>query len=552
MHIFDSEFFNRNLIKAKTFLAEQNIDYLLVNSTNDFLVEYSELNENSRYFITGFTGSTGDALLSEKELFLFVDGRYHIQADREVDSNIVTVVKLQTGQLFLDELTEKIPPNITLGIFSRKNSQCRVEALENKFKEKNVKIKFIDFDPITQKITHKKTSVTELSIELTGMSSENKIKKVSENFKDSEAVLVTNLEEVSYLFNLRDFSKNYSCVIKAKVIINAGGAKLFYEADLQEYESFIKDFDGQIFVDKSTINAYDYGLCGDRVRELKDSPVKLMKSIKTDAEIKHYKEAFKHTDKTMYAIRNYIENNDNISEYDIAERLEEEYKKYGAKILSFKSIVAKDKNSALAHYSKSSKEEIIKDGNLVLIDSGAFYEGGLATDITRVFVKGEPSELQKKVYTTVLKAFLNAFNYPNPKNGFEIDNKAREIIDENKEILKHRGQSDVQDDKIIKNGIETFVFNHGLGHGIGINVHEYPPSLSKHELAKAEIKDNMCFTIEPGLYNEEYFGIRLENSCYMKDRKIKSFTNMCYEKKLIDYDMLTEQEKEWLSNFEVK
>ena len=198
--------------------------------------------------------------------------------------------------------------------------------------------------------------------------------------------------------------------------------------------------------------------------------------------------------------------------------------------MSFKSIVAKDRNSALAHYSKCSKDEVLEDGSLVLIDCGAYYEQGLATDITRVFVKGKPSELQKRVYTTVLKMFLNAYN-SNFKTGYEIDALARDIYS--------------------KNEIEGFEFNHGLGHGIGINVHEYPPNLSKNEIAKAEIKDNMCFTIEPGLYNEKHFGVRLENSCYMKDSKITSFVNMNYEKKLIDFSMLTEQEKEWLKEFEV-
>lgn len=230
------------------------------------------------------------------------------------------------------------------------------------------------------------------------------------------------------------------------------------------------------------------------------------------------------------AIRDYIENNDNISEFDIAEQLEKEFKRYGAKSLSFKSIVAKDKNSALAHYSKCSKDEILKDGSLVLIDCGAYYEQGLATDITRVFVKGEPSELQKKVYTTVLKMFLNAYN-AKLSTGYEIDALAREVYSQNE--------------------IEGFVFNHGLGHGIGINVHEYPPNLSKNEMAKVEIKDGMCFTIEPGLYNEAHFGVRLENSCYMKDGKINSFVKMNYEKKLIDFSLLTEQEKEWLKEFEV-
>ena len=210
------------------------------------------------------------------------------------------------------------------------------------------------------------------------------------------------------------------------------------------------------------------------------------------------------------------------------------YKKFGAKSLSFKSIVAKDKNSALAHYSKCSKDEIIKDGSLILIDCGAYYEGGLATDITRVFVKGQPSALQKKVYTTVLKMFLHSFNYPvcEGTTGYEIDNLARKIAD--------------------KNQIEGFEFNHGLGHGIGVSVHEYPPNLSKNELAKIKLENNMCFTIEPGLYNKKHFGVRLENSCYMKDGKIHSFVKMNYEKKLIEFDMLTEQERIWLGEFEVK
>ena len=99
---------------------------------------------------------------------------------------------------------------------------------------------------------------------------------------------------------------------------------------------------------------------------------------------------------------------------------------------------------------------------------------------------------------------------------------------------------------------EGFVFNHGLGHGIGINVHEYPPNLSQNEIAKTPILDGMCFSIEPGLYKEGAFGIRLENSCYFKDNKIHSFVKMNYENKLINYDMLSEEEKEWLKSFEVK
>lgn len=499
--------------KIREFMKEQGVNFLLVNSTNKYLEEYTPLEENSRYFLTDFSGSTGDVLVTLEDIYLFVDGRYHIQADLEVNHDIVSVVKLQTGQTFLEELIKKIPQGETLGIFAKKNSQTRVEYLE----KKGINLKYFNNDPLDKVIDYNSSNI----VKVDGVSVEEKIK----NIDIDGAVLITNLEEVAYLFNLRDFSKNYSSKIRGKAVILAGRARL-----LDDIDDFVESYKGKIYVDKSTINAYDYKLIGEKVQVLSDSPIKLMKSVKTDDEINHYIEAFKRTDMAVKAIRDFIENNDNISEYDIAEQLEKEFKRFGAKSLSFKSIVAKDKNSALAHYSKCSKDEILKDGSLVLIDCGAYYEQGLATDITRVFVKGTPSELQKRVYTTVLKMFLNAYN-SDLKVGYDIDNLARKIYSENE--------------------IKGFVFNHGLGHGIGVSVHEYPPNLSKNEMAKVEIKNNMCFTIEPGLYNEDYFGVRLENSCYMKDGKIKSFVHMNYEKKLIDFSMLTEQEKEWLNEFEV-
>ena len=134
----------------------------------------------------------------------------------------------------------------------------------------------------------------------------------------------------------------------------------------------------------------------------------------------------------------------------------------------------------------------------------------------------------------MLKAFLNAFNHPktDETTGFDIDSSVHKFFDEQ--------------------SLDGFVFNHGLGHGIGINVHEAPPNLSQNEIAKVKIEDGMCFTIEPGLYKQGQFGVRLENSCYCENGEIKSFVNMNYEKKLIDFDMLTQQEKQWLSEFEVK
>ena len=500
-------------------LEQLGIDYLLVNSTNKYLVEYSSLSENARYTLTGFSGSTGDALVTKDNIYLFVDGRYHIQADMEAKEG-VTVIKLQLGQKQDDEIRKLINPEKILGIVGKKVSQKRLEGFNG------YKIKLLDKDPIND-YTEPHNGIWEKAFE--------PVEYVS------APTFVSNLEEVSYITGLRDFSQDNSSKIWAKAGVNTGGENkgvnkkdkfILFKTD-EECDEFLKNYDKELIVDKSTINAHDFSLIKHPLH--KDSGIKQMKSVKSEAELEAYKKAFERTDKAVFAIREFIENNDNLSEYDITEQLRKEFIKYGAKTQSFNSIVAINQNSALAHYSKCSKDVILKEGDLVLIDCGAYYESGLATDITRVFVKGKPSILQKIVYTTVLKTFLNCFNYPVNKNttGFDIDTLAHDLSD---------------------NTIEGFKFNHGLGHGIGINVHEAPPNLSQNEIAQGVngiIKNGMCFTIEPGLYNGEHFGVRLENSCYMKDGKIRSFVKMGYEGKLIDSDMLTEQEQNWLKEFTV-
>ena len=493
----------------KNILNKLNLDYLLVCCTNEYLVEYPALSENARYTLTGFSGSTGDALLTKDKIYLFVDGRYHTQADNEVNKD-VTVVKLQLGQKQDDEIKKLIELDKSLGIVAKKVSQKRLES----FNDFNVVL--LDSDPINDFTEeHKAENYVQVTVPV--------------SYQPDRTTFVTNLEEVSYLTGKRDFSKDCSSKIWAKLLVFPDGSQQLFTDN--EYIKTIREYKNGLIVDKSSINAYDYGLIIKPIDE--PSKIKIMKSIKTEEELEDYKKAFEATDKTMLAIRDFIENNDNLSEYDIATRLREEFINYGAKSLSFNSIVAINQNSALAHYAKNAKDVILTEGSLVLIDCGAYYESGLATDITRVFVKGAPNELQKTVYTNVLKAFLNSFNYSNGGKdftGFEIDTQAHAILDDK---------------------IDGFTFGHGLGHGIGINVHEAPPNLSQNEIAKAPILDGMTFTIEPGMYNPKHFGVRLENSCYKKDGKIHSFVKMGYEGKLINYDLLTEQEKTWLKDFKI-
>lgn len=536
-------------------MANEHIDYLLVNSTNEFLVEYCPLQENARYHLTGFSGSTGDALLSQKELFLFVDGRYHEQADIEVNKD-TTVVKLKMGETFISALSKKANKNKTLGIVAKKTSLSRLETIEKTLEEKNILVKLLQSDPVFEFLDKKNETKTKQNIEqidkkITGKTFEQKFKAISSKLKENEAFLITNLNEISYLFNLRSFpekfSQNFTSQIEAKSFVAKDFAILFTDGKIKHSEKnykikTLKDFNNfiqnineatTVFVCKTSINAYDYSLLEDRAQFMKENPIKEMKSIKTKEEIAHLKTCFERADKALLATREYILSNSNISEYDIAQFLEKEFYSQGARALSFKPIVARGKNSALAHYSKNSKAEILKDGDLVLIDCGAYFEGGYATDATRVFVKGTPTKIQKEVYTCVLKAFLTAFNKKGVNiSGVVLDKTARNILN-----------------KISPKGYE---FSHSLGHGIGINVHESPPTLSSAASAKGFLQENMCFTIEPGLYKQGAFGVRLENSCYLSKEGIKSFSSMCFEASLIDYTLLTPREKKWLKDFEVK
>lgn len=482
---------NSAISKTRNFLIQNKLDYLLVNATNEFLTEYNSLEENSRYFLTGFSGSTGDAIVSKDKIYLIVDGRYHIQADLEVNHDNITVVKLQTGEKVIDKIYELLSPNSIFGLCSKKNSQYRYENMINKFAEKKVKIKLIDEDCLQTFENKEKQNITEIPLEFTGKSTEYKISELTKNLLADEAILVTNLEDLSYITNLRNFNKSNSSSINGKGFFAKNKHFIFKDETLNDFETFINDLKdiNTIYADKHSITAYDYKLLGNKAKELKINPIKMLKSIKTNAEIEHYKDAFRCTDLALSETRKFIEENDNISEYDIKCSLENAFKKYGAISQSFTSIVAKDSNSALAHYSKSSKSEIIKDGSLVLIDCGGFYKGGLATDCTRVFVKGTPSELQKQIYTLVLKSFLLAFNKNDFNCGQDIDKTARDYLD--------------------ANSPDGFVFNHGLGHGIGVNVHDNPPRLaSTGEDSLIPIQDNMCFTIEPPAHDAQGRGPR--------------------------------------------
>ena len=182
----------------RRYLDKCDLDAVLVNSTNEFLEEYTPLAENARYALTNFSGSTGDVVVTAEKVYLFVDGRYHIQADMEVDHDLVTVVKLQTGETMLSVMQKLLPTKAKLAVDTKKNSVLRVENLTELFE-----VFPLEENLINQKLQHVKNKIEQIDTAFTGLSSEEKLKSITKEIAEEETLLVTNPEEVSYLFNLK-------------------------------------------------------------------------------------------------------------------------------------------------------------------------------------------------------------------------------------------------------------------------------------------------------------------------------------------------------------
>src|SRR5574344_1123324 len=198
----------------KSLLKNYGVDYLLVNSTNKYLLEYVPSSENSSNKITNFTGDVGDTLIaSDGKSYLFVDSRFHIQAEQEVDKSKITLVKYPLGVKQDDEICAKIKPNSILGICSNKVSQRRYEYLKALLNTIGVKIKFIDEDIFDKDIETKQNKFEFLHDDLSGKSVDEKIKKTGKN------ILITNSEELSYLCNISGFDNNYSVKVDGKLLI---------------------------------------------------------------------------------------------------------------------------------------------------------------------------------------------------------------------------------------------------------------------------------------------------------------------------------------------
>lgn len=508
----------------------KNNEYILLKSKDDLTFEHNK--NTPLYKLTGFSGTAGEAVIDNKgKITLFVDPRYHIQAENETKDKNTAVIKMDMKTSFTDALKKYLPEKSTLYIPSKSTRLASFKI----YKKNLTKINILPYD--TEDESAAQTEIEQVSPEIAGISYDKKIKKLIRTIK-GQNIFISSMEDVSYLLNLRSYKTPETSVIKAKMLILNNEIIVFSNDKLpvlkgiksypfNKMKSILSKTNEPVLIDENTISLNNFNLIK-TPKALRRNPAAQMASVKNKAEINHYKEAFKRLDCALYAFKSKIKAG--LSEFQLKEIFEEELIKAGAKCTSFKTILAISENSSSIHYSNYDKKRILKEGDTILLDCGGYYEGGYATDITRVFLCGSNTEDKvKEIYTAVLKAQLNCY-FTDFETTKTHDDLARKLLKKYEKV--------------------GFLFPHSLGHGVGIPVHQAPPTLTPNPKYDKKLKNNMVFTIEPGLYKEGEFGVRLENTVYFNGGKKITLSKFPYEENLINYDMLNKKEQKWLESWQ--
>ena len=538
----------KKIEKLKKNFYLYGIDGYVIPKNDEFFSEYAQ--KNRLKLISNFTGSAGYAVILKKKNYLFVDGRYTIQAEIESGKNfkIVDYQKIINCNLF---------KNITLGIDPKLFTSKQIKN----FFYKNNKIKKINtnlIDILSNKFKPKFKSFFSLKNEIVGETHLSKIKKVSSFLKknQSDYLFISAPENVAWLLNIRGFDNPNSPIPNCRALIDSK-KKIYLIAENKKtkriikdkrikksrviepknFEKFINKFkNGKIIIDSNSCSIFYENLLKKRfeISKIQD-PIYLLKSIKNKKEINnmiksHILDGVALT-KFLFWIKKI--NKKNITEYDAQKKLEIFRKKNNNYLFpSFNTIAGTGKNGAIVHYRATKKNtRKINKKDIFLCDSGGQYKYG-TTDVTRTICFSKPNKSIKNIFTRVLKGHIAVAeaNLDKYFNGKLVDILARKY-------LKQIGLN----------------YSHGTGHGVGffLNVHEGPHAISKFN--KIRFKEGMVVSNEPGYYKKNKFGIRIENLIYVKKLKKKlSFENLTLapiEKELINFKLLTKLEKNYLFNY---
>lgn len=566
---------DEKLEKLRELMKERSLAAYIIPTDDFHSSEYVGEYFKTRVYMSGFTGSAGTLIVLPNEAALWTDGRYFLQAADQLSDSSIALMKMgQPGVPTMAEyLADKLEEGSVVGFDGRTVTARYVKKLAQKTADKQVQ--FYGDEDLVDYIWKDRPAMSmepvwELDEKYTGLSRADKLGKVQEALKKEKAqsLLVTALDQIAWLLNLRGNDVKNTPVFLAYMLITGREAYLCVHKEILSDEIMkkltadgivVKDYDAMddlllnlkkgdtILVEEARVNNHLMDCIPEGVvRKNVDSPIELMKAIKTPEEIAHMKWAHIKdgvaVTKFMYWLKNTI-GKEKITEIDAAEKLES-FRAMQEDYLgpSFDPIIGYAAHGAIVHYAPTPETDVpLQPEGLCLVDTGGHYKDG-TTDITRTFALGKVTEEEKRAYTLVLRSHLcmGMAQFLYGTCGQNLDVLARTPMWEN--------------------GLD---YNHGTGHGVGylLNVHEGPQNIRWRmgdEFACVPLEEGMIISNEPGLYITGKFGVRHENLVlcrkgekneYGQFMYFETLTMVPYDRDAIDSSIMTQRELDRLNAY---
>ena len=566
----------QRLNDLRTQMQQHDLDAFIAMSADPHMSEYLPEYWQVRLWLTGFTGSVGIVVVTQDFAGLWVDGRYWVQAEQQLE-NTGFVLQKQTTEptsTHLAWFAQNLPLHATISVNGQTLSVQQFEALNQIAQQHQFTIQ-THLDLINEIWTDRPALPQEVVWQMAdGLNAQTRLEKLSLirstlNTKNASAHFISALDDIAWILNCRGQDVEYNPVFLAHLFIDTSRTVLFID-DIKlskelhqllaqdqitvlpytQTEFFLSQLSQQhVLIDPAKVSILHTQSIQKNNQLVQDiNPSTLFKSRKHATEITHIRNAMTKDGVALshffYWLETALTQNQPINELTIDEKITAfRAEQVGFIGLSFSTIAGFNANGALPHYraTKDSYSQIQGDG-LLLIDSGAQYHDG-TTDITRVIPIGTPSTEQKRDYTLVLKCHIALAQTVFPEG------IASPLLDA------------ITRQTLWKYGLD---YRHGTGHGVGfaLNVHEGPQVISYYAptLPQTKMREGMITSNEPGLYHEGKYGIRIENlvvnqakkftdSTYGEFLEFETLTLCPINQSCIALELMTESEITWLNEY---
>lgn len=570
-HKTPSDVRRTRVLEVRKMLAKDGLSALIIPSADPHMSEYLPVYWQGRAWLSGFTGSVGTLVITQDFAGVWTDSRYWVQAPIELDGTGIVLQKMeQAHPTYAKFLADNLPHGAKVAIDGSVLSMTEFDNLNQAFDEHGIQL-VIDADVLGQ-IWQDRPSLPNAPIDVhdaafVDASAKQKLTQVRKVMTQKGAThhLISSLDDVAWLTNLRGADVNFNPVFLSHLLITTDTATLFVHddkltdtaksaldaagIDVAHYDSVaqsLDDVDALLFDPAKVAVGTLAHLPQSATLTKALNPSTILKAIKSDKELNHVREAMRQDGAALCEffanLEDKLAQGERVSELDIDVMLEHARGRQPNHVsASFDTIAGFCANGAIVHYRATDERFAYLDGNgLLLIDSGAQYKNG-TTDITRMAGIGQISDNEKRDVTYVLKAHiaLASAHFPKDIPSMQLDVLAR--------------------NQLWQQGLD---YGHGTGHGVGyfLNVHEGPQVISRTAPVTPEriISEGMITSNEPGLYREGKWGIRLENlvvavkasqSEFGEFLKFEDLTLCPFDTRLILPELLNEQEKRWLNDY---